>query len=59
MAKAGYCRHGTYIGHNQLCWQCMRDAKLMKENELHEWLEFKAKVRKAMEEIGLEKLHPE
>jgi len=37
----------------------MRDAKLMKENELHEWLEFKAKVRKAMEEIGLEKLHPE
>lgn len=51
MARAGYCKHDVYIGHNQICWQCAREAIRQKELEEWQWKDFKEKVKQAMKEI--------
>lgn len=51
MARAGYCRHGTYIGRNQTCWECTKEAVRLKELEEWEWNDFKEKVKQAMKEL--------
>lgn len=51
MARAGYCKHGTYIGHNSVCWQCAKEKLEMKKLEEWEWNDFKRKVKQAMKEI--------
>lgn len=51
MARAGYCRHGTYIHGGGSCYQCQAEENKRKEAEQREKEWFERRVREIVERV--------